>query len=161
VDDAKIPMPRPDYAEHDAAMRGRYIAGSLGTCVGCHTPRVGRELDLTRAFQGGQTFERQAMNLPPSFPELIYTSNLTPDATGIAAYSIADILRAVKHGEDKNQGGERLCPPMPAGPIGTFGGLRDADVEDIGHYLLSLAPVHNPLPDCSTSGVQQVASGKP
>jgi mono/diheme cytochrome c family protein len=158
VPDAKIPLPRADYADRDAAMRGRYLAGSIGTCLSCHTPKVGSTLDLAKAFQGGQTFTREGMKLPPTFPEVIYTSNLTPDVTGIRGYSLADIVRAVKHGEDKNQGGERLCPPMPAGPVGAFGGLTDADTMDIGHYLLSLPPAHNPLPDCSTSGLQQAAA---
>jgi hypothetical protein len=129
--------------------------------MNCHTPKkADGAFDLARAFQGGHTFSRKDMKLPPSFPELIYASNLTPDVTGIAEYSVADVVRAVKHGEDKNQGGERLCPPMPAGPIGTFGGLTDADASDIGHYLLSLPPVHNPLPDCSTSAVQPAVIGK-
>jgi hypothetical protein len=155
VPEARIPMPRAEYPDREAALRGRYIAGSIGTCMNCHTPKNEGGLDLDKAFQGGETFTRKDMRLPPSFPEVIYTSNLTPDVTGILEYSVADIVRAVKHGEDKTQGGERLCPPMPAGPIGTFGGLTDADVSDIGHYLLSLPPAHHELPDCSTSGGQR------
>jgi mono/diheme cytochrome c family protein len=157
VPEDRIPMPRADYPDREAALRGRYIAGNIGTCMNCHTPKSNGALDLSKAFQGGQTFASKDMKLPPSFPELIYTSNLTPDVTGIRDYSVADVVRAVKHGEDMNQGAERLCPPMPAGPVGTFGGLTDADASDIGHYLLSLPPVHNPLPDCSTSGAQHAS----
>jgi hypothetical protein len=38
---------------------------------------------------------------------------------------------------------------MPAGPLGPLGGLKDTDATDIAHYLLSLQPVDNPIPeDC-------------
>jgi mono/diheme cytochrome c family protein len=147
---AAIPMPRADYADRRAAMRGRYLAGNVGICMDCHTPRDERGAPiLAKAFQGGQRFPRAELGLPPSFPEVIYSPNLTPHETGIAEYSVEDVVRALKLGEDKNQEGTPLCPPMPAGPMGPFGELTDSDATDIAHFLLSLPPAENEIPeDC-------------
>lgn len=147
VPEGLIPMPRADYPERDAALRGRYLAGNIGACLDCHTPREQGIAVLERAFQGGMQFSRELLGLPPSYPEVIYTANLTPHSTGIAEYTARDLVRALKHGEDKDGG--TLCPPMPAGPLGPFAGLSDEDASAIGHYLLSLAPGDNPIPvDC-------------
>jgi hypothetical protein len=35
----KIPMPSSSYSDKVAAMRGRYLAGNVGICLECHTPR--------------------------------------------------------------------------------------------------------------------------
>jgi mono/diheme cytochrome c family protein len=148
---SKIPMPEADYPDQAAAMRGRYLAGNIGICMECHTGRddMGRVL-VDKAFQGGNQFGRMDLGLPPIFPETIYSPNLTPHSTGIEGYTVEDIVNALKKGEDPNQDGAPLCPPMPAGPMGGFGGLTDADARDIAHYLLSIAPAENEIPeDCS------------
>jgi len=158
IPESGIPMPRADYPDRGAALRGRYLAGSVGGCLVCHTPRGERGLDLDRAFQGGRTFERAGLGLPSSYPDVIYTANLTPHATGILGYTVDGIARALKHGEDGNQGGARLCPPMPAGPDGAYGGLTDRDASDIGHYLLSLEPRENLIPaDCAQAGERRAS----
>jgi mono/diheme cytochrome c family protein len=147
VADAMIPMPRPDYAQRDAALRGRYLAGSIGVCMDCHTPRGADGPDFERAFQGGMKFERALLRLPDGYPPIVYSANLTPHETGIRDRTVADVVRALKHGQDRD--GEPLCPPMPVGPAGAFGGMTDEDASDIGHYLLSLPPGDNPVPeDC-------------
>jgi len=62
---------------------------------------------------------------------------------------VADIVKVLKQGEDPNQGDSPICPPMPAGPMQAYGGLTNGDAEDIGHYLLSLPPGDNLIPnDC-------------
>lgn len=147
---AKIPMPSDDYADHDAAMRGRYLAGNIGICMECHTPRNDMDQPLIdKAFSGGEEFPRDGLGLPPIFPAIIYSANITPHATGIGDWTVKDIVNAIKKGEDKDQGGAPLCPPMPAGPMGAFGGMTDADATDIAHYLLSIPPVdHMIAEDC-------------
>jgi mono/diheme cytochrome c family protein len=144
--DALIPQPRADYPERAAALRGRYLAGSIGVCMECHSPRSDADQPIvTRAFEGGRPFGRAELGLPDVFPERIYASNLTPDATGILGYDVAKIVATIKQGVDEEN--KPLCPPMPAGPMGAFGGMSDADAEDIGHYLLSLPPKVNALPN--------------
>jgi len=101
------------------------LASEIGICTECHTARddVDRPL-LDQAFQGGNEFPSALLGLPPIFPEIVYSSNITPhEETDIASYSVEDIVRALKEGEDANQDGAPLCPPMPAGPMGPFGGL--------------------------------------
>jgi mono/diheme cytochrome c family protein len=147
-----IPQPQLAYPNQAAALRGRYLAGSFGICMECHSPRDQAGLPIvTRAFEGGRAFGRDELGLPPVFPENIYSSNLTPDATGIMGYDVPAIVVALKQGLDEEH--KPLCPPMPAGPMGAFGGLSDADATDIAHYLLSLTPKANTLPgECTPPG---------
>jgi mono/diheme cytochrome c family protein len=135
---ASIPMPRADYPDQAAAMRGRYLAGNFGGCMDCHTPRDMKGAQLrSEAFSGGRKFGDA------------YAPNLTPDPTGIEGYSLDDIVRAIKRGEDPDQNYSKLCPPMPAGPMGAYGGMTDDDARDIAHYLFSIPPVENMIAgDC-------------
>jgi mono/diheme cytochrome c family protein len=151
--EAKIPMPRDDYTDQEAALRGRYLAGNVGICMECHMGRDDMGLPLVdMAFAGGGVFHRDELGLPPVFPEIIYSSNITPHATGIQGWSVQNVVDALKKGEDFNQGGAPLCPPMPAGPMAAYGGLTDQDAADIGHYLLSIPPTENAIPaDCNLS----------
>lgn len=160
---AKIPEPAAGYADREAALRGRYLAGNIGICMECHTERneMGMPL-IDKAFQGGEAFMRDALGLPPIFPATIYSANITPHATGIEGWSVADIVAALKQGEDKDQGGAPLCPPMPSGPMGAFGGMTDADARDIAHYLLSIPPGDNMIPaDCmaNVGGAEDAGAG--
>ncbi|MET0285024.1 MAG: hypothetical protein ABW352_11155 [Polyangiales bacterium] len=149
--DALIPQPSASYPQQDAAKRGRYLAGSIGVCMECHSPR--NEMDqplVQRAFEGGRAFPSVQFGFPvPPFPEVIYTSNLTPHQTGIAGYDVAGLVKIIKQGKDKDNAG--VCPPMPSGPMGAFAGITDADAQDIAHYLLSLAPKENMLPNGCTA----------
>jgi mono/diheme cytochrome c family protein len=131
-----IPLPSASYPDQAAALRGRYLAGELGNCMDCHTPRQGSKQLRSQAFQGGRGFG-SAGGAP------VYAPNLTPDETGIANWTVDDVVRAIKQGEDADQGYTKFCGPMPAGPNGAYGGMTDADARDIGHYLLSLTPVQN------------------
>jgi mono/diheme cytochrome c family protein len=157
---ASIPLPRADYADQAAALRGRYLAGEVGICLDCHTPRSNGQLDMTRAFQGGLQFPRAALGLPAGYPEVINSANLTPHATGILGYSVAQLVRVLKQGIDRH--GTRLCPPMPAGPAQAFGGLHDDDASDIAHYLLSLPPGDNAIPNgCQMPSLPDAQSSQP
>src|ERR1700712_1372094 len=83
VDDSKIP--HTTLASNDpgfaAAERGRYLAKTA--CLNCHTAELSYGIpDLSKAFAGGKmyTFIRG---------KPVQTStNLTPDATGLAGWSV-------------------------------------------------------------------------
>ncbi|MCC6623419.1 MAG: hypothetical protein IT385_19320 [Deltaproteobacteria bacterium] len=149
VDLDDIPMPRADYSDKEAAMRGRYLAANVGPCLDCHTqataPGSPEPKVWSKAFQGAEPFPRDAFGLPPFLPEMIYSVNLTPHATGLAGWTVADVKRVLKEGISKD--GKIVCPPMPAGPGGAFGGLTDADAEDIAHFIVSLEPQDNAIPN--------------
>jgi hypothetical protein len=81
----------------------------------------------------------------------IYTANLTPHATGLAGWTVADIKQVIKNGKDRTDGG--VCPPMPTGPMGGFGGLTDQDALDIATYIAALPAVDNAVTDGNGSCV--------
>ena len=75
----------------------------------------------------------------------MFSLNITPDETGIEGWTAADVRTVIKTGVDTD--GNHLCPPMPFGPMGAFGGMTDAHAQAIGEYVTRLPPIENELPD--------------
>ena len=121
----------PSYA---AAERGRYLASAA--CLNCHTEQLSDDVpNLAKAFGGGKkyTFIRGAP---------VNTSvNITPDATGLATWSIADIVAALKSNTEKGTA-RALCNSHPGGPE-RLGKMADGDMLDIATYIHTLPPVAN------------------
>jgi mono/diheme cytochrome c family protein len=121
----------PNFA---AAERGRYLA--TVACLNCHTEQLSADVpDLTKSFAGGKkyTFVRGA-------PE--HTSvNITPDVTGLATWSIDDIVAAMKSNTEKGTG-RAFCNTHPGGPA-LLGAMTDGDVRDLATYIHTLPPVSN------------------
>ena len=122
-----------------SAQRGRYFATMV--CLDCHTPDAAPggpyPIDLTKMFMGNRAFP-----LGPPFGT-VYTTNLTPHATGLAGWTVAQVVTALKQGRDNQNRG--ICPPMPSGPMGPFAGLTDADATDIANYVLNLPARENTI----------------
>jgi mono/diheme cytochrome c family protein len=117
-----------------AAERGRYLA--TVSCLNCHTQQVSEDVpDLARAFAGGKRY-----TLIRGAP-LHTSSNLTPDATGLAAWSIDDIVTAIRSGTERGTG-RALCSSHPSG-ADYLGAMTDADARDIATYIHTLPAVHN------------------
>lgn len=136
LDDAQIPhttLPAGD-PDYQSAEKGRYLA--IVACLTCHTPESAPGVpDLSKAFAGGKSIRRVG-------DSVTYTStNITPDATGIAGWSALDIGQAVKTNTEKSSA-RKLCPPMPGGP-GRMGDMEQADLLDIGRYLSTIPPIQN------------------
>lgn len=142
VDDSKIPHTTLDKSDpgYEAAERGRYLAKVA--CLNCHTEEVKHDEkiapdvpELTKAFGGGKkyTFIRGAA------PNT--SANLTPDATGLADWSIDDIVAAIKTNTEKDTG-RTFCNTHPGGPE-RLGKMTDDDARDIATYLHTLPPVKN------------------
>lgn len=119
---------RPDAA-HDAKWnRGAYLVQALTHCGECHTPR-----NILGGLERGQWLTGARMPVGD-----LIASNLTPDKTGLADWSAADIIDALETGA------------LPQG--GTLGGemgevvknstsyMRPDDREAIVAYLKSLPP---------------------
>ena len=142
LDLALVPEPMSGYAEPEAALRGRYLASQAGVCVECHTRHIMGDpnvLDYAALFAGGEEFE-------VGLPTVPISKNLTSDAeTGLGDWSTDDIVKVIQKGTDKH--GDGICPPMPVGPLGAFGGMTDADVLDVAHYIKSLPPVVHAIED--------------
>ena len=137
-------------SKYASAQNGRYLA--MVSCIECHTQHTDSAVpfDLTMLFAGGEDFPAATLGLPsPPFPEHIYSANITPHATGLRDWSAEDVRKALQEGVDDE--GRMLCPPMPAGPQGPFGGLTDEDALDIGTYLTTIEPIENDVPECELS----------
>jgi mono/diheme cytochrome c family protein len=126
----------PDY---QAAERGRYLASIA--CVNCHTPELSPGLpDFTKPFAGGRTYRSR------SDVGFSTSTNLTPDATGLAGWTVADIVESIKTNTEK--GTKRaLCDTMPGGP-GRMGDLAEGDLTDLATYLHTIPPIASSAFQC-------------
>jgi mono/diheme cytochrome c family protein len=142
VDESKIPHTTLGKSDTDfaAAERGRYLAAVA--CMSCHTEEITHdaqiapdEPNLEKAFAGGKkyTFVRGAA------PNT--SVNLTPDPTGLAGWTVDDIVSAIKTNSEKGTG-RKLCNTHPGGPE-RLGGMKDEDLRDLALYIHTLPPVAN------------------
>jgi mono/diheme cytochrome c family protein len=108
--------------------RGEYIVRNVAVCGGCHTPDHRADGPLI----GGTEFKDWRLGR-------IRAANLTGDsATGLGAWSEAEIVRAIRNGQRRN--GRLLAPVMP---YEWFHEMSDADAFAVARYLKSLPPVSN------------------
>ncbi len=103
-------------AESDLIKQGEYLARA-GDCVACHTAKGGKP------FAGG---------LPMETPiGVIYSTNITPDKTGLGDYSFEDFDKAVRHGVAKS--GSTLYPAMP---YPSYARVSDSDMQALYAYFM-------------------------
>lgn len=102
--------------------QGEYLARA-GDCVACHSAKDGKP------FAGG---------LPMETPiGTIYSTNITPDKTGLGDYSFEDFDKAVRHGVAKN--GSTLYPAMP---YPSYASVTEPDMQALYAYFMhGVAPV--------------------
>ncbi|MBH3409275.1 cytochrome c [Pseudomonas putida] len=112
-------------ADEALVKRGEYLARA-GDCVACHTAK------------GGQPF---AGGLPMETPiGTVYSTNITPDASGIGQYSFADFDRAVRKGIAKD--GSTLYPAMP---YPSYARVSDDDMQALyAYFMQGVEPVAQP-----------------
>ncbi|HEY5744850.1 MAG TPA: c-type cytochrome [Chryseolinea sp.] len=161
---ADTPKPVPVPTKDELIQRGKYLV-TVGGCNDCHSPKVmtdhGPAPDPTLLLSGHQRKEK----LPPMGKNagkngwvlfsmnttafvgpwgLSYAANLTPDDTGIGAWSFENFLTAIRKGKSKGQEGNRdLLPPMPW-PM--YANMTDEDLLAVFTYLKSIPPVENLVP---------------
>ena len=104
--------------------RGEYLVRA-GSCFGCHTEPGGAP------YAGGRAIETPF--------GIVRAPNLTPDATGLAAWTSDDFWRALHNGRARDG---RLL--YPAFPYPNYTRLARADSDAMFAYLKSLAPVAKP-----------------
>ena len=167
LDVTKLPVPPANYPNLASAMRGQYLAARGGICVECHTkhldPGSATVLDEAHFFAGGEDFSSLFATTLMIHP---VSKNITSDvATGMGTWTVSDISTVLTQGKAKD--GSGICPPMPVGPNGAFGGLTASDVNDIANYIHSIPPVTNMVVDmCSwppgrvRSAARLVAAGR-
>lgn len=132
VPDSTLDPAHPDRAQADY---GKYLASAASACLECHTPRTALGvLDPTKLFAGGESFM-----LP--FGTVVST-NVTPASNGISGWTAEDVQKLLLEGVDRD--GNPVCPPMPVGPNGAFGGITPEDALAIGRYITTLPPIVHP-----------------
>lgn len=135
------PSPSPD----STAEYGKYLAGSVANCRGCHTIR-----DLTTGayvgidYAGNMPFEVLDENGKIIPGKHFVSPNLTPDKeTGrITFWPEQTFVKRFQAG--------RVIEGSPM-PWGAFSRLNESDLKALYKYLHSLKPVHSQTP----SGIQE------
>jgi hypothetical protein len=132
---------------------GLYFASLL--CVDCHTVQTGTTAplmyDMSKLFQGGKTVSVSltvpidggadggdagadaATTTTKTFS--VETANLTPDSTGLASYTAAQIATSVTAAKDKM--GRAICGMRSNAAVAA------SDAMDIANYLQSIPAVVN------------------
>lgn len=143
LDFSGYPMPQGlTGADQDSAVRGRYLVGAAGLCNQCHSPPGNGPPDPARYLSGGVGIRKEQLyGSLPGFPAMIFGANITPDATGIAGFTLDDIRNVFRKGQDPT--GQCLCAPTHGSPAAPFAGMTDDDVDDIGRFLLAIPPIEN------------------
>jgi mono/diheme cytochrome c family protein len=116
----------------DKIAYGAYLAGPVGHCLECHTPRDKGKLALDQLGAGGREF--------PDFDNpgaMTVSRNITPE--GIGQWSDADFKRAILVGERPD--GTKLSRVMP---FAAYNGMTSDDVNAIVDYLRTLKPAATP-----------------
>lgn len=145
----------------DEIARGGYLVKAMG-CGDCHTPKkMGPDGPMPDVARGLSGHPQDVRLPPPPAPQgpwiagdsatitafwgpwgISYSSNLTPDATGLGAWKAADFIKTMRVGKHLGVG-RPLLPPMP---WPSFGQLTDADLGAVFAYLMSQPAVANQVP---------------
>ena len=154
----------PQMTREDTIKRGEYLVTIIG-CNDCHSPKKMGERGPE--VIPGQIMSGYQANTPlPKFDKQMiengiiqgnmdmtafagpwgvsFAANLTPDQTGLGAWSEKQFKVAMRQGKFKGLEGSRmLLPPMP---WYNFTALTDDDLRAIFEYLKTLEPVNNVVP---------------
>jgi nicotinate dehydrogenase subunit B len=124
---APVALAVPSIYSPGTIERGRQLA-ALGNCVGCHT-----------GVDGVPNAGGRALDTP--FGK-IYSSNLTPDRTGIGNWSLPAFARAMRDGISRD--GHYL---YPAFPYTSYAKTTDDDLTALYAYLMAQPAVRSTPPE--------------
>jgi len=143
--------------------RGKYLVGIMG-CDDCHTPMKmgakGPEPDMSRRLSGHPQEFKAAKTFAPDSKGWIwagnatntafagpwgvtYAINLTPDPTGLATWTEANFVKALKEGKHLGVG-RPINPPMP---WPAYRHATEEDLKAVFAYLKTVPPVKNQVPE--------------
>lgn len=109
---------------------GSYIVNGTSDCSGCHSSEAG-------FLAGGNPFV-----VGPA-GQVVWSRNLTPDATTGMPYSLAEFKRVMRTGKDLHHDPTKMLIVMPW-PY--YRWMSDADLEAVYAYLRAILPVHDAVP---------------
>jgi mono/diheme cytochrome c family protein len=121
-------------AAKDLVAKGKYVFATAGGCA-CHTPPGAPGLNA-----GGQKFAGPF--------GVVYSRNITPDrATGIGAWTSAQVVNAIRRGERPD--GTHL---FPVHPYEYMAHMADDEVSALAAYLKSVKAVGHKVPPRELKG---------
>lgn len=119
---------QPDASKTDEINRGAYLAGALGHCSSCHTPRnVLMGEDLSQYLSGGHV-------------GAWYAPNITSDAvSGIGGWSTDELVQYFRtgHAPGKGQAGGGMAEAVQ----NSLQHLPDSDLRALAAYLKTVPPI--------------------
>ena len=156
----------PVMTKEDSIKRGEYLSHIMG-CNDCHTPKVmtekGPALDMNRLLSGHPADEplpaiTDKKMIGPGQWVLFnlgqtsatgpwgtsFSANLTPDDTGLGAWTFENFEQAIRNGKFKGIDGSRMI--MPPMPWQNYAAINDEDLANLWMYLKSIKPVKNVVP---------------
>jgi hypothetical protein len=140
-------LPTMAFAKKANVERGEYLTTILG-CGGCHTEGALLGNPTGGWLTGSRVGVAYTEDDPDRSPGVIFPGNLTSDKeTGIGKWSKRDIIRFLRTGLDHYGQQANTVMPWP-----NYALLNDRDTAAVADYLLSLAPVSNPIPDAIEPG---------
>lgn len=125
----------PAQAKDKIVKRGAYLA-QIMDCGGCHTGRSNAGIPNPAEYLAGSRLGFEIPGLGIFWPP-----NLTPDPTGLAAWTDAQIVKAIRKGIRPD--GRQLAPIMP---YETYANLTDEDVGALVAFLRTIKPVAHEAP---------------
>ncbi|MEN9600293.1 MAG: hypothetical protein RL596_2617 [Bacteroidota bacterium] len=122
-------------AATDTLAYGAYLV-NIAACGECHTPFEKGAFDETKRLAGGRTFP-----LPAG---MLSSSNLTPDSTGIGAWSKEQFIARFKQYADTSYVPATINLQKDYNtimPWTMYAGMKESDLSAIYAYLHSLKPI--------------------
>lgn len=121
--------------EKDSIAYGKYLIDNLA-CYHCHSKSImGLDYEIPEKSKG---YMAGGMKFKTPEGKKIYAANLTPDATGIDAYTKYDLRKVL-------QKGIRAAGDSTHLPMQKFKHLTNKQSDAIYHYLQTLKPVKNKI----------------
>jgi mono/diheme cytochrome c family protein len=155
----------PSFAGYESQVKWGEHLITVGGCGDCHTPKkmgpMGPEDDSTLMLSGHPSqmplpdidrgmLESKGMAATQTLTFWIgpwgvsYAANLTPDSTGLLAWTEEQFINALKFGYSKGIKENRmLLPPMP---FQVTKHLKEEEIKAMFAYLKTIKPVKNAVP---------------
>lgn len=115
---------------------GEYMVNAAG-CIECHTPFEKGKLVMEKAFSGGREF--------PMITDTVYSSNISPDATGIGYWTEDAFITKFKSYNTTDKAALEMRPGMKNSimPWTMYAGMDTIDLKAIYAYLRTVKGIEN------------------